>query len=46
MNTESHQKRAYALNRMSRAVDRVIAAKSESAKAKAALWVAAWWRVA
>lgn len=44
MNTDNHQKRAYALNRMSRAVDRVIVAKTDADKTKAGRWVNAWRR--
>jgi hypothetical protein len=43
---KSNQRRAYALTRMSRAVDRQITARVDDEKNKAGLWVMAWARVA
>jgi hypothetical protein len=42
----AHQRRAYALRRMSRAVDRQIVAKLDQDKARAGRWVIAWARLA
>lgn len=42
MRRDKHQRRAYALRRMSLAVDRVIRASDKADKDRAAKWVAAW----
>lgn len=42
MKRDRHQRTAYAMRRMSKAVDRVIVAKDQAAKARAARWAAAW----
>ena len=39
---DRHQRMAYAMRRMSLAVDRVIRAKSKATKEHAARWAAAW----
>jgi len=44
--SDKYQRRAYALNRMSRAVDRQITASTEDKKNKAKCWVMAWSRAA
>ncbi|WP_176318012.1 hypothetical protein [Burkholderia vietnamiensis] len=46
MRRDTHQRRAYALRRMSKAVDRVICGRTESDKARASRWAVAWARVA
>jgi hypothetical protein len=42
MKKDRHQRRAYAMRRMSLAVDRGITASTPEAKARAAQWAAAW----
>lgn len=42
MKRDKHQRRAYALRRMSLAVDRVIRANDKADKDHAAKWAAAW----
>lgn len=42
MTTTRYKKRAYAMRRLSRAVDRMIAGNTEANKARAARWVMAW----
>lgn len=42
MRSTRYQKRAYAMRRLSRAVDRMIVSKTEADKARAARWVMAW----
>ena len=46
MRLTKYQRRAYAMRRVSCAVDRQITANSEDEKNKAGLWVMAWARVA
>lgn len=46
MTRTAHQRRAYALRRMSRAVDRQIVATLDQDKARAGCWVLAWARLA
>lgn len=41
-NRDEHQRKAYAMQRMNLAIDRVILAKEDSGKDRAARWVAAW----
>jgi len=44
MKRDRHQRTAYAMRRMSKAVDRSIVTQDEAVKAKAARWAAAWGR--
>lgn len=46
MKKDIHQRRAFALRRVSRAVDRMIVATAQIDKERAARWVQAWARVA
>ena len=46
MKLTQYQRKAYALRRMSRAVDRQIITSVEDEKTKAGLWVMAWARFA
>jgi hypothetical protein len=46
MKLTQHQRKAYALRRMSLAVDRQIVASFEDEKSKAGRWVSAWARFA
>ena len=46
MRRDKNQRRAYALARLSKAVDRAILAKSDQAKEPAKKWAAAWARAA
>jgi hypothetical protein len=46
MRRNRHQRKAYALARLSRAVDRSILAKSSQAKEQAQKWAAAWAKAA
>jgi hypothetical protein len=44
MRRDKHQRKAYALRRLSKAVDRSINAKSDDEKAMAKKWAQAWGR--
>lgn len=37
-----HRRRAYAMRRVSRAIDRLIVAKTEAERAQAERWIALW----
>ena len=46
MRRDKHQRKAYALARLSKAVDRAITAKSDQTKAKAKQWAEIWAKAA
>lgn len=46
MRRDSNQRKAYALARLSKAVDRAITAKSDQTKARAKHWAELWARAA
>ena len=46
MRRDKHQRQAYALRRLSKAVDRAIVATSKEEKARAKKWTEAWNRAA
>lgn len=46
MKKDQHQRKAYGLNRMTKAVDRIIKTNLEAEKSKGRKWVNAWAKVA
>jgi hypothetical protein len=46
MKKDQHQRKAYGINRMTKAVDRIIKTNSEAEKLQGRKWVNAWAKVA